>query len=191
MNNGVKFIFTFSLGAAAGAVVSWRYLKQKYEQITREEIASYKEACSNKQTKTEEEVPEEKAEEEPVVKEEVKKEYRELLQTLPYGEVKEEVAPAKEDGPYVIAPEDFDEYDDYEIVSLTYYDDGILANENDEIVEDVEELIGADSLNRFGEYEDDSVYVRDERIKTDYEILRDRRNYTDVVKRAYSSETED
>ena len=91
----------------------------------------------------------------------------------------------------MIAPEDFDEYDDYEIVSLTYYDDGILANENDEIVEDVEELIGADSLNRFGEYEDDSVYVRDERIKTDYEILRDRRNYTDVVKRAYSSETED
>lgn len=186
MNNSIKFVFTFSLGAAAGAVVSWRYLKKKYEQITREEIASYKDACSSK--RKDKETSDEKDEEVP---ERTKTEYRSLLEKLPYGEVKEEVAPAKEDGPYVIAPEDFDEYDDYETVSLTYYADGVLVSDDGEIIEDIEELIGRDSINRFGEYEDDSVYVRDERVKTDYEILKDYRKYTDVTKRACSSEMED
>jgi hypothetical protein len=63
---------------------------------------------------------------------------------------------------------------------LTYYSDGVLTDENDEVLEDVEDIIGIDSLNHFGEYEEDSVYVRNDEKLCDYEILLDNRNYSDV-----------
>ena len=46
----------------------------------------------------------------------------------------------------------------------------------------MDEIVGKESLNHFGEYEDDSVFVRNDRLKRDYEILLDQRNYSDVVK---------
>lgn len=49
-------------------------------------------------------------------------------------------------------------------------------------VDDVEEIVGEESLTHFGEYEDDSVFVRNDRLKCDYEILLDQRNYSDVTK---------
>ena len=65
------------------------------------------------------------------------------------------------DKPYVISPEEFGEYEEYEKISLTYYGDQVLADENDELVEDVEGAVGFESLTHFGEYEDDSVFVPD------------------------------
>ena len=47
---------------------------------------------------------------------------------------------------------------------------------------DVENTIGIDSLNHFGEYEEDSVFVRNDIKKCDYEILLDESNYTGVIK---------
>ena len=84
--------------------------------------------------------------------------------------------------PYVISPEEFGEFEEYEKISLTYYADKVLADENDEEVDDVDEIVGEESLNHFGEYEDDSVFVRNDRLKCDYEILLDQRNYSDVAK---------
>ena len=98
--------------------------------------------------------------------------------------------PVKDDAPYVITPEAFAEYEEYDTVSLTYYDDGVLADEDDNIIEDVEGMVGVDSLTHFGEYEDDSVYVRNDRYKCDYEILRDQRKYSDVKKFISSYEVE-
>ena len=63
----------------------------------------------------------------------------------------------------------------------TRYADGVLADENDEVIEDVEDAVGIDSLNHFGEYEDDSVFVRNDARKCDYEILLDQRAYSEVV----------
>ena len=67
-------------------------------------------------------------------------------------------------------------------LSLTYYADQVLTDENNEEVDDVEEIVGEESLTHFGEYEDDSVFVRNDRLKCDYEILLDQRNYSDVTK---------
>lgn len=85
------------------------------------------------------------------------------------------------DRPYIIPPEMFDEEPDYDAVTLTYYNDGVVADMWDEKVDDVDDTIGSDSLNHFGEYEEDSVFVRNDNLKTDYEILRDYRNYSDIV----------
>ena len=84
------------------------------------------------------------------------------------------------DEPYVISPEEFDENEDYNTVSLTYYADGVLTDERDNVIVDVDSIVGEDSLNHFGEYEDDSVFVRNDELQTDYEILLDTRNYGDI-----------
>ena len=86
------------------------------------------------------------------------------------------------DVPYVIAPEKFMEHDDYDTISLTYYSDNVLADEDNEMIEDVEGVVGEDSLNHFGEYEDedDAVYVRNDARKVDYEILLDQRKFSEI-----------
>lgn len=186
----LKNLFIFSLGAAVGSIVTWKIVKTKYEQIAQEEIESVREVYASKVHKYD--GPQQS--DEPEAKETTDvddtqlgvMEYVQLLQTQAYTEaidykkVKEEQMTMR---PYVIAPEDFGEHDDYETISLTYYADGTLTDSTDEPIEDVESIVGEDSLHHFGEYEDDSVFVRNDRMRTDYEILADSRNYSDVVSR--------
>jgi len=188
-----KFIM-FILGAAVGSIVTWRYVEKKYEQIAQDEIDSVKEVFSKREMDFTEEtevvdarIKADNAKEKPSVVE-----YAARLREQGYTnysdigtedeeEVKKESMTV--DKPYVIAPEDFGEFDDYEKISLTYYADRILADDNDELVNDVEDVVGFDSLNSFGEYEDDSVFVRNDRLKCDYEILLDQRKFSNVRKR--------
>jgi hypothetical protein len=186
----LKNLFIFSLGAAAGAFVAWRIVKTKYEQIAQEEIDSVREMYRSR-LQDEEEPEQVEDEVTPTNKGDFSempdvKDYLKILQQTQYTEdinyqkVEEEQMSMR---PYVISPEDFGEHDDYETISLTYYADGTLTDSTDEPIEDVEYVVGEDSLTHFGEYEDDSVFVRNDRLRTDYEILLDTRNYSDVVRR--------
>ena len=60
----------------------------------------------------------------------------------------------------------------------------VSASDNEDVViiEDVEGTIGLDVSAHFGEFEDDSVHVRNDREKCEYEILFDQRTYDDVLK---------
>ena len=82
---------------------------------------------------------------------------------------------------YVISP---DEYGESELPSesLTYWADGVVTDEADCVMDDddIEETIGSDALNHFGEYEDDSVFVRNETLDKEYEILMDTRRFGDI-----------
>ena len=190
MNKTINFM-TFVLGVAVGSVVTWRYVEKKYEQIAQDEIDSVKEVFSKRETEftedTEVQIKADNAKKKPSIIEYAAwlrkrgyTNYSDMVDEKP-EEVKEE--PMSVDKPYVIAPEEFGELDDYETISLIYYADQILADDNDVIVDDVEDVVGFDSLNSFGEYEDDSVFVRNDRLKCDYEILLDQRKYSDVIKR--------
>ena len=191
--NKTKNFMMFVLGVAVGSVVTWRYVEKKYEQIAQDEIDSVKEVFSKRETDVTEddEVIREKAsnaKEKPNIVE-----YAAKLREQGYTnysdvepETKKEEANEESmdiDTPYVIQPEEVGEFDDYEIIGLTYYADQVLTDEDDKLVEDIEDTIGFDSLSRFGEYEDDSVFVRNDRLKCDYEILLDQRKYSDVIKR--------
>ena len=70
------------------------------------------------------------------------------------------------------------EMEGYTQISLTYFDDGILSDENGVIIDEPEDIVG-DALNHFGEYEEDSVFVRSDPKRCDYEILRDLRSYAE------------
>ena len=195
-NNFMAFIF----GASIGSVVTWMYVKKKYEQLAKEEIDSVKEVFSKRETNDAmKEAKFNKQEEKPDLKMYAamvhENNYTNYSNTDSKDETKKEVR--KQDNgnekgyfAYVITPEEFGEFDDYEKVSLSYFDDQILADENLDIVDDVDETVGVDSLTHFGEYEDDSVFVRNDERKCDYEILLDHRDYEDVVRKKPQS-TED
>lgn len=80
--------------------------------------------------------------------------------------------------PYVISPDEFGTLDDYDIISFTYYSDGVLADEYNDIVANAEELVGTDYASHFGDFEDDSVFIRNDIRKIDFEILRDYSQYS-------------
>ena len=179
MSNKSLFSLAFIIGAATGSVVTWYLLKDKYEALAQEEIDSVKEVFLRREQelkdqsvkKTVAEGIKDADKEKPDLKE-----YAERLKKEGYTRYSdfgsdEEEKPVSEAGPYVIPPEQFGDDEEY----------GVLADENDEVIEDVEDAVGIDSLNHFGEYEDDSVFVRNDARKCDYEILLDQRTYSEVV----------
>ena len=84
---------------------------------------------------------------------------------------------------YVIPPDRYDEFEDYDAIELVYYADGQLCDENDEPIGDVESKVGKDFSEHFGDYEPDAVHIRNENLKVDYEICMDERSYHDIYHR--------
>ena len=84
--------------------------------------------------------------------------------------------------PYVIPPEEFGDIDGYDQKELTYFSDKYLIDTEDgSLIENVDEVIGLASLTTFGVYEDDSVFVRNDLLRCDYEILADERTYDEYL----------
>ena len=189
MSNRSLFSLGFIIGAASGATVAWYLLKDKYETLAQEEIDSVKEVFARREQEMKDETVKRNVAEGIKDSDRTKpdlKEYAEQLKKNGYTRYSDlsaddEGVSDKQTKPYVIPPEQFGDDENYDQISLTYYADGVLANENDEVIKDVEDAVGIDSLNRFGEYEDGSVFVRNDARKCDYEILLDQRTYSEVV----------
>ncbi len=193
--NKITSFMMFIFGAAVGSVVTWQYTKKKYEQIAQEEIASVKETFSKLEVKSKDNETEKNNNVRTIVERAKDRlsvvEYAAKLRKQGYTNYSDTDSLSEEevdenmiiDKPYVISPDEFGEFYDYDTISLTYYTDQVLADEDDELVGDIEETVGFESLNAFGEYEDDAVFVRNDRLKCDYEILLDQRKYSDVIKR--------
>ena len=84
-------------------------------------------------------------------------------------------------GPKIIKASEYGEDPKLDCKQLIYYtDDETLATEEDEIVDDISGLIG-DALTKYGfinNNEEDSIYVRNERRGTDYEIIKVHGSYS-------------
>lgn len=189
-------ILAFSLGAAVGSLVAWRILKNKYEQIARTEIEEVKAVYSKRAKENKENVEKE------IKNEKIDEEHESRVEK--YSEIAKKYNPPESsdasqnqeddfvaDRPYVISPSEFGDQDGYDTVSLKYYSDGVLTDYFDEPVDDVDDLVGEESLNSFGEYEPDSVYVRNEEERTDFEILLEPGKFSDIKKHNRAPLTED
>ena len=175
--NKTTLLFAFIAGSAIGSLaavfITKKYFEKKANDRADSEIESMREMFRKKEERIE-----------TITNEKVEKRAYEII-TERYGktddkqisENKEEIA--MEERPYVIDPEEYGDLG-YKQVSLNYYDDGVLTYENDEVIENVDELVGKDSLTHFGEFEADTVYVRNDELKVDYEILADSRRYEDI-----------
>lgn len=207
MKMNCKFInvLVFAAGAAIGSAVTWKLVKTKYEKIVQEEIESIKEAFAdgfddpNKQDDDSETADEEDPnsgyeqinwddledlDEDDDSDEADFNEYARLVEQYTNFDEKggpEDMAKDVSKEPYVISPYDFGELDGYHQIELTYYEgDDTLEDEEYNVITDRDELIGKKALQTFGEYEDDAVFVRNERLRTDFQILKDYRKYTEA-----------
>lgn len=179
MSNKIVGLVTFVTGAAIGSLATWRILKERYEKLAEEDSRSIREAFARRELAIQNQNTEP-----------VKTETDKVLEKFGYGsehipkeeENEEKGGPVAMDKPYVIDPFDSGNGGEYEIYSLTYYADGVLVDDAGELIEDIDATVGIESLSHFGEYEDDSVFVRDDDLRVDYEILRDYRRYSEVVK---------
>lgn len=183
MNKFISKFAMFTAGAAIGSLAAFVITKNKYIAIAKEEFEDMSKYYEEKLEKFRNESSENTKDGLKVIVTKAEPDVYEYLQKVSdLGYTEEKGDPRAIGKPYVITPDEFDTID-YETVSLTYYADGVLADDMDDIVEDVDDIVGSDSLNHFGEYEDDGdiVFVRNDRMKVDYEICRDLRNYSDVT----------
>ena len=176
-----KFL-VFAAGAVFGSLVTWKLTKDKYARIAQEEIDSVKEVFARREREeiaSNEQSADEEDEEDTEPSQDEINNYKKIIAEQGYTTIKEDEAVGTR--PYVIPPEDFGDDPDYKTVSLTYYADKVLTDEDNHVINPgrIDDLIGEDSLTHFGEYEEDSVFVRNEKRKTDYEILLDMSNYLD------------
>ena len=194
----MKNLLCFVAGAAIGSVVTWKLIEKKYKDLADEEIESVKETFKNrKQRITKDEVKETV---EKVINKwkEPKETVEDIVTAEGYYTEEEETEEDDESNytvdvdpgveviaPYVITPEQFGEYNEYGTKTLTYYADDVLTDEIDNPItsEEMETMIGPDALDHFGEYEDDSVYIRDEMNEMDYEILKSEKMFSEIPKR--------
>jgi len=186
MKNSVITGFSFLLGMGIGAYVTYMYVKDMYAEIAQEEINSVKEAYAEKAKNLQTDVITEDEKKEKADKAKNKSDISEYTVKLKESGYTNYSEMSQEDNdvevPYVIAPEDYGENDEYETISLTYYSDGVLTDEDDEVIINPGELVGRDFASHFGDYEDDSVFIRNDNRKIDFEILMDYRTYQDVLK---------
>lgn len=183
MNSSIKNIIIFSLGAFAGGAVTWCFIKNKYEQLANDEIESVKSSFHHAVQAVEKYQGGNEPDDVVHDEKEISRKKTPASDAVPYNTFFGDTA--KQNGserPYVISPDFFGEYEGYEPITLIYYADGILADEDGDVIDDANEIVGLDSLSHFGEYEDDTVFVRNDILKCDYEILRDERNYSDIAK---------
>lgn len=92
----------------------------------------------------------------------------------------------RNDEPYIITIDEFMEDVDYidDKLTVTYFDgDDTLADTADKVIPEVEEIIGSDALTKFGLFSKDQnvVYVRNERLRADFEVILDENKYTEVI----------
>lgn len=203
MSNTLSKVLIFAAGAAIGSIVTWRILKPKYERLVEEEIESVRKAFGVNEAPPEDEPTEESdvvdfAELAKQADEEARRkrlrEYNDIIQREKYNSSIEREEHMSMDEPYVITPEEFDEHEDYSTEFLTYYANGVLVKDiYDEIVPDREipELVGRESLEHFGDYEDELVHVRNDRLKCDFEISIDTKKYIDVNSMVDPQDVED
>lgn len=87
--------------------------------------------------------------------------------------------------PYTITYDQYyEDYNGHDKKTYTYYEgDATLTDERDRPIDDIAKVIGHESLNYFGVSSKDKniVHVRNERLETDYEIVKDERDYLEVV----------
>jgi hypothetical protein len=179
-------VATFFVGGAVGFLAARQYFSDKYQKISDEEIASVKEYYAKKNPNQRPIAPQQT----PVARPNLtptpgaKINYNTFSSPAEGQEIISQKPTVTQKEPYVIPPEDFGEVEGYEQISLTYYRDLVLADDDDVVMSDpdIKKTIGEKSLSCFGQYEEDSVFVRNDVLKCDYEILLDQRDYAEVIK---------
>lgn len=161
----IRELIVFTVGAGAGFAGAYLLLKNKYETMANEEIESMREYVKNKLGDSD---TEPKDNEKGSSKKDVEK-FDSV--TVNYNTISSNLKEERKMKPYRISEADFViEDEDFDKVSLEYYQDTELLFEGNEAVVP-EETIGIDIFNMIHGIVDEVFYVRNEDLGIDYEVI--------------------
>lgn len=203
----IKEIMLFLLGAGVGSAATYFGMKKYFETLMDEEIESTKEyyktkteATTGMEQKTK--ILNEKYSDETEIEEktdENEPDYAQIIEKMNYGEFFEKKTPAKIEEqpeekviPFVISGDAFAGDLRHEKVSLYYFEkDGVFMNvETDDVLPNGMELIGEENFEHLGEFEEDVLYVRNDEMGTDYEVMLEHYAYAESEYRDHQDEDE-
>ena len=184
----MKGLLIFAAGLAVGAVAGAVLVKNKVLADAKAEIEEvreyYRESRGVKEVEEKEEVKEVEKKEYELkdiqVKDEPKTGLTNYSQITKMYMSKDEFQSPMYDDPFVIDPSEFGENPEYDTETLTYFADGVLVDDVDDVIEEPDIVVGLENLKVFEEFGATTVYVRNDIYKTDYEIIRDDWNYSDL-----------
>ncbi len=159
MNSTLSNVIAFSIGAAVGAFVTWRLVTERYNKILEEKLKDV-----------------EKNDPENIEVDETKREeYKQVVADFGYSEDNEKKGEEFAEDPFsvihIIDPEEMNDDTDLNVEYCTLYANDVLTDDHDNVM-DIETTIGLRALEHFGEYDRDTVYVRNDETHTYYEVLR-------------------
>lgn len=177
----LKTLVIFFAGLGIGVLGTRTYLKNKYEEAMNMEIEKvnrvlyeermrlYEEAEKVNDERDEKRVSKVKEEAKTFRYETAKKNYD------AYFKETENAAPEEiPHDPYIISANEFATDRAHDKITITYYSNADILCEEDEVLENnAEELLGTEWKEHFDEGEVGVVYVRNEKLGADYEVLRD------------------
>lgn len=180
------FLSGLAVGGAAGVLATKRYFMEKAQteidetrEYYRSQLRDFEEEMTaphipdldlddipNKEEITEEKAP-------------VGNDYKAIIDNLNNGKYSYDKAA---DGPIIdsISPDEFADNLVYDKVTLTYFSDGTMINEEEDFVVDYARYVGDDIEKKFGEYEEDVAYIRNKNFGIDYEVLFDSRKFNET-----------
>lgn len=183
----MKGLLIFAAGLAVGAVAGALAVKNKVLADAKAEIEEVRDYYRSQRGEVQREEVEEVKE---VVEETIDrvqdmiKEHDNKKEHVNYNKLVQNYNPSKNvveyDDPFIIDPSEFGENDDYDTMTLTYFADGVLVDDVDDVIEEPDIVVGLENLKIFEEFGATTVYVRNDIYKTDYEIIRDDWNYSDL-----------
>ena len=186
----MKGLLIFAAGLAVGAVAGAVLVKNKVLADAKAEIDEVREYYRESRGVKEVEEVKEKVEEtidhiqdlieEHETKPKTEKEHTNYNQIAKMYTSKNEFQTPMYDDPFVIDPSEFGENPEYDTETLTYFADGVLVDDVDDVIEEPDIVVGLENLKVFEEFGATTVYVRNDIYKTDYEIIRDDWNYSDL-----------
>lgn len=181
----MKNVLIFAAGAAVGSVVTWKLIEKKYRDLADEEIASVVGTFTNRKemnikTKEQEEIERDNA----IVEETI--DYNKKVKDLEYAKkeadnIKQHIVEEDDanDVIAIITGEEFGAEEDYDTKSYMYWNDGVVTDEYDMVVDEPRKILG-DAISCFENNEEcECVYVRNGKLKCDYEILRSEKDFNE------------
>ena len=189
----------FVLGAISGGAAAYFFTKKKAEAKAQAEIDSVKERFTVPRV----ELKKEESDKKDIAKEFIENKLGVIAEQATKKPSLTEYARKLKDGGYtnysntedsdnkdkiidasmrsvVIHPNNYGDDETYDQVSLTLYADGILADEDDTIL-DANEVLGEGNLDHMGEYEDDALHVQNNIRRVYYEVLAEERSYKEAT----------
>ena len=172
----VKDIIVFALGVGVGIGASYKFISDKLTAKHEEAIAkekesikkTYSEYYGKNESKDNKKTEEAKEKKDKKVEDNIVEKYEELA--AEYGEeVASTVTESVKDVVYEITDDEYGEIG-YEELDLFYYRNGVLTDDNDEIMEDVEIATSIGSTDILDNRKSDGTYcyIRNDELQIDY-----------------------